>query len=67
MTQSGWAHYVMHSGVSGDLEFALGETRWDNGERIGTFLAVAELDQTGRMRRYMVARSPALAFPRTDD
>jgi hypothetical protein len=64
---SGWAHYVMHTGVSGDLEFALGETRWDNGERIGTFLAVAELDQTGRMRRYMVARSPALAFPRTDD
>jgi hypothetical protein len=58
---------VMHTGVSGDLEFALGETRWDNGERIGTFLAVAELDQTGRMRRYMVARSPALAFPRTDD
>jgi len=60
---SGWAHHVMHTGVSGDLEFALGETRWDNGERIGTFLAVAELDQTGRMRKYMVARSPALAFP----
>jgi hypothetical protein len=63
----GWAHYVMHSGVSGNLEFALGETRWDSGERIGTFLAVAELDGSGRMRRYMVARSPALAFPGTDD
>ncbi|HTT31675.1 MAG TPA: hypothetical protein VMG37_24895 [Solirubrobacteraceae bacterium] len=62
----GWAHYVMHTGVSGSLEFALGETRWDNGERIGTFLAVAELDEAGRMRRYMVARSPALAFSRTD-
>lgn len=60
---SGWAHYVMHSAVSGDLEFALGETRWDNGQRIGTFLAVAELDESGRMRRYMVARSPVLAFP----
>jgi len=58
----GWAHYVLHSGVNGDIEFALGETRWDSGERIGTFLAVAELDESGRMRKYMVARSPALAF-----
>ena len=60
---TGWAHYVLHSGVSGNVEFALGETRWDSGERIGTFLAVAELDESGRMRRYMVARSPVLAFP----
>ena len=60
---SGWAHYVLHSRVSGNVEFALGETRWDNGERIGTFLAVAELNESGRMRRYMVARSPVLAFP----
>ena len=29
----GWAHYVLHSGVSGGVEFALGETRWDNGEQ----------------------------------
>jgi hypothetical protein len=58
----GWAHYVVHSGTSGDVEFALGETRWDSGERIGTFLAVAQLDDSGRMRRYMVARSPVLAF-----
>jgi hypothetical protein len=60
---AGWAHYVLHSGRSGDVEFALGETRWDSGERIGTFLAVAELDESARMRRYMVARSPVLAFP----
>lgn len=60
----GWAHYVVHSGVDGDVEFALGETRWDSGERIGTFLAVAQCDEAGRMRRYMVARSPALEFPR---
>ena len=59
----GWAHYVTHSGASGEVEFALGETRWDSGERIGTFLAVAQLDESGRMRRYMVARSPVLAFP----
>lgn len=59
----GWAHYILHGGVSGDVEFALGETRWESGERIGTFLAVAELDESGRMRKYMVARSPVLAFP----
>jgi hypothetical protein len=54
---------VLHSGVSGAIEFALGETRWDSGERIGTFLAAAELDESGRMRKYMVARSTAIAFP----
>ena len=60
----GWAHHVVFSATDGAVEFALGETRWDeSGERIGTFLAVAELDETGRMRRYMVARSPALVFP----
>jgi hypothetical protein len=60
---TGWAHHVTHSGVSGAIEFALGETRWDGtGERIGTFLAAAELDDQGRMRRYMVARSPAIGF-----
>ena len=61
---AGWAHHVVWSGTDGDVEFALGETRWDeSGERIGTFLAVAQLDDSGRMRRYMVARTPALAFP----
>jgi hypothetical protein len=59
---SGWAHHVMFSGATGDVEFALGETRTDAGERIGTFLAVAQLDGDGRMVRYMVARSPAIAF-----
>jgi len=57
-----WAHYVLWSGVDDGVEFALGETRYDSGERIGTFLAVAQLDDEGHMRRYMVARSPALAF-----
>lgn len=59
---SGWAHHVLTSGGEGDVEFALGETRYDSGERIGTFLAVAQMDAEGRMRRYMVARSPALVF-----
>ncbi len=59
---SGWAHHVLFGGGGDDVEFALGETRYDSGERIGTFLAVAQLDVDGRMRRYMVARSPALTF-----
>ena len=59
---SDWAHHVLRSGVDGAVEFALGETRQDTGERIGTFVAVAELDQRGRMRRYMVARTPAIEF-----
>ena len=55
---------MIWSGTDGDVEFALGETRYDDGgERIGTFLAVAQLDGDGRMRRYMVARTPALEFP----
>jgi hypothetical protein len=59
---SGWAHHVLFAGTSGDVEFALGETRYDSGERIGTFVAVAQVDGAGRMVRYMVARSPAIAF-----
>ena len=60
---TGWAHHVLFSGATGGVEFALGETRYDDsGERIGTFLAVAQLDADGRMRRYMVARSPAMAL-----
>ena len=59
---SGWAHHVLFSSSDGGVEFALGETRYDSGERIGTFLAVAQLDAAGRMVRYMVARSPAMTF-----
>jgi SnoaL-like domain len=59
---SDWAHHVLHCGGDGRVAFALGETRRDSGERIGTFLAVAELDADGRMCRYLVARTPAIAF-----
>jgi ketosteroid isomerase-like protein len=62
-----WAHHVLFSGTAGDVEFALGETRRDDdGTRIGTFLAVAQLDAEGRMVKYMVARSPAIAFTAGD-
>ena len=60
----GWAHYVTQSGVSGDVEFALGETRWDAGERIGTFLAVAQLDESGQDAPiHGGPLTPLLAFP----
>ena len=62
----GWAHHILFDGGDGGVEFALGETRRDSGERIGTFLAVAQLDEDGRMVRYMVARSPAVAFDAPD-
>jgi hypothetical protein len=59
---SGWAHHVLWSAEMGDVELALGETRWDDGRRIGTFVAAAELDGEGRMVRYLTARSPAIEF-----
>jgi hypothetical protein len=58
----GWAHHVMWSAHVDGVEFAQGETRTDEGERIGTFLCSAQLDADGRMRRYLVARSPAIGF-----
>jgi hypothetical protein len=62
----GWGHHILFGDSEGDVEFALGETRRDGGERIGTFLAVAQLDGDGRMVKYMVARSPAVAFEAPD-
>jgi hypothetical protein len=58
----GWAHHIIQSSRDGTTEVALGETRWDDGRHIGTFVCAAELDAAGRMRRYLVGRSPALRF-----
>lgn len=60
--RDGWAHYVTQVSREGNTEIALGETRWEDGRHIGTFLAAAELDEDGRMRRYFVGRSPVLRF-----
>ena len=62
-----WVHHVLRSAVVGGAgedrtEFVLGETRDDAGARIATFVAVAELDADGRMRRYFAGRSPAIVF-----
>ena len=58
----GWAHHILHCSRDGDTELALGETRWADGRHIGTFVCAAELDEHGRMRRYLVGRSPAIRF-----
>jgi hypothetical protein len=63
----GWAHHVLWSGHSGDVEFALGETRWEDGRRIGTFIAAAQLGPDGRMVRYLTARSPQIEFDTKGD
>lgn len=64
---NGWAHHVVWWAKSGDVEFALGETRWDDGRRIGTFTAVAQLGPDGRMVRYLTARSPLIEFDTKGD
>jgi hypothetical protein len=59
---SGWAHYILQVSRTASTEVVLGETRWADGRYIGTFVCAAELDRSGRMRRYLVGRSPALRF-----
>ena len=56
-----WTHHLTRTTNVGGVEMVLGETRYDGtGERAATFLAAAQLDDEGRMTRYMVARTPAL-------
>jgi hypothetical protein len=57
-----WVHHVLRSAGDVRTEFVVGETRDASGARIATFVAVAELDTDGRMRRYLVGRSPAIVF-----
>jgi hypothetical protein len=58
----GWAHHVLQFSSDGSTEIALGETRWEDGRHIGTFVCAAEFDGEGLMRRYLVGRSPTLRF-----
>jgi hypothetical protein len=57
-----WVHHVLHCAGDDQAEFAAGETRDPGGARVASFVAVAELAADGRMRRYLVARSPAIFF-----
>ncbi len=61
----GWSHRILRGGRRGTVEIVLGETRWDDDERyIGTFTCAAELDDAGRMLRYLTARSPSIEIAR---
>ncbi len=56
-----WTHHVLTEGTQDDVEVVLGETRQD-GEVLATFVAAIRLDEHGKISRYMVGRSPAVAF-----
>lgn len=58
----GWAHYILASATVGNVELALGETRTSGGEVLGTFVTACEVDGEGRMKRYLVGRSPGIRF-----
>ena len=58
----GWGHRILASARIGDVELVLGETRTDDGAFIGTFVTAVELDDEGRMKRYIVGRSPGIQF-----
>jgi hypothetical protein len=58
----GWGHHILSSSRIGDVELVLGETRTHDGTVLGTFVCAAELDAEGRMRRYLVGRSPGVRF-----
>jgi hypothetical protein len=60
---SGWAHHVALGGRDGDVEFALGETRWTTAASASAPSSPSRSSTpTDGWSRYMVARSPAIAF-----
>lgn len=57
-----WRHHILWSSTDGESEFAAGETRYEDGTKIGTYMVFAQLDAAGRMVRYMAARTPVENF-----
>jgi hypothetical protein len=51
-------HYIVHAARAGALEHLIGEVRED-GHVNGSFLAAAEFDGAGRIRRYLVTMGTA--------
>jgi len=56
-----WKHHLLAESTQDGVELALGETRQD-GTVVATFVAAIRLDASGRISRYIVGRSPAVAF-----
>jgi hypothetical protein len=64
MSQRGapeWTPHVLLESAHDRAELVLGETRQD-GAVVATFVAAIRLDAAGKMSRYIVGRSPAVAF-----
>ena len=60
-----WTHHVLAESAENGVELAFGETRQD-GRVVATWVAAATLDADGRLSRYIVGRSPAVAFGRAE-
>jgi hypothetical protein len=56
-----WTHHVLAESEDNGVEMAFGETRQD-GAVVATWVAAVRLDEQGRLSRYIVGRSPAVAF-----
>ena len=56
-----WTHHVLAESEDNGVEMAFGETRQD-GVVVATWVAAVRLDEQGRLSRYIVGRSPAVAF-----
>lgn len=54
-------HHLLTASAVGQDELFLGEVR-RSGEPEATFVAGARLDDTGRVRRLLIGRSPAVLF-----
>lgn len=54
-------HHLLTASAQGSDELFLGEVR-RSGEPEATFLASARLDPSGKVRRLLIGRSPALLF-----
>ncbi|MCT9079992.1 nuclear transport factor 2 family protein [Streptomyces fulvoviolaceus] len=54
-------HHLLTASTVGQDELFLGEVR-RSGEPEATFVAGARLDDTGRVRRLLIGRSPAVLF-----
>jgi hypothetical protein len=54
-------HRLLATSATGDTEFVLGEVI-RLGEWEASFVASAELDEGGRVRRLIIGRSPGVAF-----
>ena len=56
---TGWAHHVVWSGTQDDVEFALGETRWDDERRTHRHVSLCRAARRRRLHAPLHGRSHA--------